>query len=112
MSTTIEVMNDKIQLDMDAIVAYDEAIAACENTLIRARLADFRDDHVRHVRELSETVLRYGGEPKNTRDLKGFVIEGFTKIASRGDRSALHVMRGNEELTNRSYESALKEELP
>ena len=40
------------------------------------------------------------------------MIEGFTKVASRGDRSALQAMRGNEELTNRSYEAALKEKLP
>jgi uncharacterized protein (TIGR02284 family) len=112
MSTTIEVMNDKIQLDLDAIVAYEEAIAACENIEVRARLQEFRGDHERHVEELSETVVRYGGQPKRTRDFKGFVIEGFTKVASRGDQSALQVMRGNEELTNRSYEAALKEQLP
>jgi len=112
MSTTIDVMNDKIQLDLDAIVAYDEAIGACEDAEIRSRLQEFRGDHERHVLELAETVLRYGGEPKRTRDFKGFVIEGFTKIASRGDKSALQVMRGNEELTNRSYAAALKEDLP
>ncbi len=112
MSTTIEIMNDKIQLDLDAIVAYDEAIAACENIEIRSRLAEFRTDHERHVQDLSETVVRYGGQPKRTRDFKGFVIEGFTKVASRGDRSALQAMRGNEELTNRSYEAALKDNLP
>ena len=54
MSTTIDVMNDKLQLDLDAIVAYDEAIAACENIEVRARLDEFRGDHERHVEDLSE----------------------------------------------------------
>jgi rubrerythrin len=111
MSKVIDVMNDKIQLDLDAMVAYDKAIEACDNSEVKAALAEFRSDHVRHVQDLSEAVLRAGAEPQRTRDLKGFVIQGFTEIVSHGDRSALMAMRGNEELTNRLYEAALKRDL-
>jgi uncharacterized protein (TIGR02284 family) len=108
----IEVMNDMLQLDLDAILAYDEAIHACDVDEIKTRLREFRGDHERHVRDLSLAVRTYGGQPKEKRDIKGFFIQGFTKMMSRGDRSALMTMRANEELTNRSYAAALKHELP
>lgn len=108
----VEKMNDLIQLDLDAIRAYDQAIEACDVQEIRSKLTEFKNDHERHVEDLSACVKSYGGEPRTSRDLKGFLIEGFTGIMSRGDHSALVAMRGNEELTNRSYESALRGELP
>jgi uncharacterized protein (TIGR02284 family) len=108
----IELMNDQIHLDRDAVKAYEEAIKACENAEIRKNLSVFQGDHERHVRELSLCVREYGGTPAEHTDIKGFFIAGFTKVASRGDRSALLAMLGNEELTNRSYEAALEHDLP
>jgi uncharacterized protein (TIGR02284 family) len=110
-SDVIEVFNDLIQLDRDAIVAYDRAIEACEHAPIRERLASFRDDHARHVVDLSAHVTSLGGIAARTRDLKGKLIEGFTAVTSMGDQSALLAMRGNEELTNRQYQAALDESL-
>ncbi|WP_437290475.1 PA2169 family four-helix-bundle protein [Sorangium sp. So ce406] len=107
----IEVLNDLIQLDRDAIASYDQAIEACERAPIRGMLARFRDDHARHVVDLSAHVASLGGAPAQTRDLKGKIIEGFTAITSMGDQSALLAMRGNEELTNRQYAAALNEGL-
>lgn len=107
----IDVLNDLIQLDRSAIAAYDKAIEACVHTHIRQTLTSFRDDHQRHVTDLSAQVRSLGGVPEEGRGLKGKVIEGFTAITSRGDESALFAMRGNEELTNRQYASALDEEL-
>src|SRR5581483_8434778 len=95
------------------IQAYEQAIDACDVEEIRSNLREFQEDHERHVRELSQCVRDHGGIPKQKRDIKGFLIQGFTKITSRGDRSALTAMRGNEELTNRSYVSALdNDDLP
>jgi uncharacterized protein (TIGR02284 family) len=108
----IEVMNGQLQLDIDAASAYEEAISACSVEEIVLALTDFKGDHERHVSELKERIRSYGGEPKERKNVKGFFIKGFTKIVSRGDRSALLAMRGNEELTNRSYEAALKNDLP
>jgi uncharacterized protein (TIGR02284 family) len=108
----IDRLNDLIHLDIDAISAYDSAIRACEHESVAAPLRQFRSDHERHVRDLAEEVRALGGTPSERRDLKGFLIKGFTAIASRGTHSALMVMRGNEELTNRIYQKALKEELP
>jgi uncharacterized protein (TIGR02284 family) len=108
----IKTMNDLIHLDRDAIRAYEQAIDACEDAGIRAKLGEFMGDHERHVRDLENRVRALGGEPPARRDLKGFLIEGFTALTSRGDRSALLAMRANEELTNRTYRDALEDGLP
>jgi uncharacterized protein (TIGR02284 family) len=100
-------LNDLIKLDVDAVHAYDQAIEACVIDEVRDRLTEFRGDHDRHIRDLSAQVRALGAEPEVRRDWKGFFIEGFTAIASQGDHSALLAMRGNEELTNRTYERAL-----
>ena len=109
---TTETLNDLLRLDIDAIQAYKQAIDACEVPAIRDRLTEFMGDHERHVRDLRDAVRNLGAEPVEKRDLKGFLIEGFTAISSRGDRSALMAMRGNEELTNRRYDAARKSEVP
>ncbi|UQA56365.1 DUF2383 domain-containing protein [Polyangium aurulentum] len=108
----VEKLNDLIQLDTDAVLAYQQAIVGCEVTEILDHLKRFQDDHQRHIGDLAELVRAAGEEPMIKRDLKGFLIEGFTAIASRGDRGALMAMLGNEELTNMRYEAALEMELP
>ena len=108
----IGVLNELIQLDRNAIAAYDQAIEACEHAHVKNTLTGFKGDHERHVVDLSAQVTALGGIPEKTRDLKGKLIEGFTAITSIGDQSALLAMRGNEELTNRKYAAALKEALP
>jgi uncharacterized protein (TIGR02284 family) len=104
----LSTLNDLIHLDIDAIHAYRQALEACDLPEVRHTLTAFMGDHERHVTELQAAVRALGGEPVGTRDLKGFFIEGFTAIVSRGDRTALLAMRGNEELTTRRYEAALE----
>ncbi|UQA58287.1 DUF2383 domain-containing protein [Polyangium aurulentum] len=106
----LEKLNSLIMLDVDAVHAYDQAIEACEILTVKDTLTEFRNDHERHIHDLSEQVRALGGTPEVHRDLKGFVIEGFTALMSRGDHSALLAMRGNEELTNRVYKAALEME--
>jgi uncharacterized protein (TIGR02284 family) len=107
----IQVLNDLIKLDRDAIRAYDQALSACETSLIKDNLSRFKGDHERHVTELSVQVKALGGEPATSSGVMGALIEGFTAITSHGDHSALLAMKGNEQLTNRKYSSALEEEL-
>ncbi len=106
---TCDRLNSLIKCDVDAVHAYQQAIEACEMEEIRSRLVQFQSDHQRHIRDLSQQVRLLGGEPEVEKSWAGFLIEGFTAIASQGDHSALVAMRGNEELTNRTYEAALNE---
>jgi uncharacterized protein (TIGR02284 family) len=106
----VEKLNNLIQLDVDAIHAYDQSISACTLDELKRGLSDFRADHDRHVRELSDCVRQLGGEPDVSRDLKGFFIGGFTAIVSQGDHSSLVAMQTNEEVTNSYYRRALEME--
>jgi rubrerythrin len=103
-------LRDLAQLDVDAISLYEEAINRITIPLISERIAEFRVDHLRHVQDLSEEIIKLGGRPvENAPDVKGTLLRGFTALTSMmGNQAAVMAMIGNEELTNRSYESALK----
>jgi uncharacterized protein (TIGR02284 family) len=103
----LDKLNDLIKLDVDAIHAYDQSISACTMDELKRTLTEFRADHDRHVRDLSDCVRQLGGQPDVRRDWKGFIIGGFTAIVSQGDHSSLLAMQTNEELTNSYYRRAL-----
>jgi uncharacterized protein (TIGR02284 family) len=110
----IEQLNELIQLDIDAVHAYQQAIDRIDVPGIAEDLEGFKGDHERHIDELSAAVRRLGGEPpKRTRDFKGYLIEGFTALRSiTGTEGALKAMRSNERTTNKKYDEALSEPLP
>jgi uncharacterized protein (TIGR02284 family) len=111
MTDVVRELNNLIQLDVDAIKAYDQAIEACEHASVKMKLTEFRADHQRHVTDLSAHVRALGAQPEVKQDLKGYLIEGFTAITSIGTHSALVSMQGNEMLTNSRYQAALKMDL-
>ncbi|HEY3449419.1 MAG TPA: DUF2383 domain-containing protein [Myxococcales bacterium] len=102
------------QLDIDAIHAYDQAIHNIDVTSVREQLTQFKADHERHVRDLSVIIQRFGGQaPSFSPDFKGYVLQGFTALRSAmGTEGALKAMKGNEELTNRTYSNALGKGFP
>jgi len=110
----ISTLNDLLQLDVDAVHAYEQAIDNIDDQQVAARISEFRDDHERHIRDLGDAVTMLGGTPvEPSRDVKGFFIEGFTAIRSAtGTEGALEAMRTNEVLTNNKYDKALEDELP
>ena len=105
----VEKLRSLAQLDVDAVGAYDAAIARVKEPLVRERLNEFRVDHVRHVQDLNAFILRFGGEAVELRpDLKGAAMRGLTAMSSlMGTEAALVAMLGNEEFSNRAYELAL-----
>ena len=106
----IEKLGDLMQLDVDAVRAYDEAIEKIDEEDIRLQLGKYRDDHHRHVSELTSLINDMGGEaPEPKPDVKGKLIEGMTSLRSAmGTDAALKAMRMNEQLTNRTYENAME----
>lgn len=103
-------LNALIQLDADAINAYNQAIAKVREPDIRKQLERYREDHKAHIDSLTEIIERIGEQPATpSRDFKGFLIEGFTKIRSMGGtEAALQAMENNEKLTNRKYAEAVE----
>jgi rubrerythrin len=98
------------QLDVDAAGAYSAAIARITAPILREKLTEFRGDHLRHVMALNELLRRLGAEEvRDAPDFKGTVLKGFTALTSMiGNEAALMAMLGNEELTTRTYHSALR----
>ena len=105
----LEQITALVLLDMSAAEAYGVALGACKAPELKKQLASFREDHVRHVRELSAAL---GVPAPDQPDERGVAIQRYTELSAREDRTALVAMRGNEELTNDAYASALASELP
>jgi len=105
----LDTLKSLMQLDIDAVHAYTQAIERITHRAVRERLTAFRGDHERHITDLSACIRRLGGEPpERARDFKGFIIEGFTALRSMtGTEGALKAMKGNEETTNKHYAQAL-----
>ncbi len=110
--TKIMKLRSLAQLDIDAIGTYDAALKRVDIPILREKLTEFRADHVRHVQSLNALIASLGGERVQEKpDIKGVVLTGFTMATSMmGNTAALLAMVGNEELTNRTYQAALKTE--
>jgi uncharacterized protein (TIGR02284 family) len=110
----VSTLNRLIQLDYDAVQAYERAIAKIEDVSIRRELEGFKGDHERHIVDLSACVRDLGGVPEElSRDVKGVLLEGLTALRSvTGTEGALKAMKTNEEITNKVYEEAFQSALP
>lgn len=101
---------DLIQLDRDAVEAYEAAINRLDRAEYRARLADFKNDHERHIQELSTLVRNSGQQPPTEGDFKRFLTQGKVVLGEiAGDTGILRAMLSNEKETNEKYEDALKD---
>lgn len=100
-----------VELDFDAITAYDAALARLTGDVYREPLAEFRDDHERHIEELSR-VLRDGGlTPPKGPDLKRLWNGGKVKLAGLvSDRAILYALKSIERDSNVAYERASRSE--
>ncbi len=114
MKDIVKALNELVQLDYDASKTYEQALEHIDDDLVRGDLRAFREDHLRHITELSAAIRDLGGEPiEPKRDVKGLVLESVTRLrAARGTAGALKAMRTNEKLTNRSYDKAAELSLP
>ena len=110
----IEVLSNLVQLDIDAVHAYEQALKEIDDPIINERLLKFQDDHRSHIGGLSKQIEELGGNaPKQSKDFKGYVIEAFTAIRSfTGLKGALKALKAVEEVTNRHYGKVVSQEVP
>lgn len=106
-------LNDLIELDYDAIAAYQAAIDRLEDNNYKAQLAIFMQDHENHISALSQLVSQEGGAPADKGDMKVILTKGKVVIADlAGDEAILKAMLMNEEVTNKSYENEVTKHYP
>jgi len=110
----VKKLRSLVQLDIDAIHAYEKAIEKIDIKKVKDQLVEYKKDHMHHVENLSAFISGYGEDvPKFSPDFKGILIEGLTAFRSiTGTEGALKAMKSNEELTNKTYDEALSWELP
>src|SRR5688572_8709627 len=65
-----DAVSSLIELDYDAIEAYEAAINRIEDESSKEKLNEFADDHRRHVKELREVLNQRGMTAPNQPDMK------------------------------------------
>lgn len=111
--TVSKQLNELIELDFDAIAAYQAAVQRLESEGYKTQLQAFMRDHERHVSVLSAAVRELGDEPVKKGDIKKLLTKGSVVLADLfGDKAILMAMRTNEEQTNKAYEAAAKGRFP
>jgi uncharacterized protein (TIGR02284 family) len=109
----IKRLNDLLGVEHDAVRGYETAIKNTDDEDIVANLTSFQGDHENHLSYLTERIKQEGGKPKERPDIKGPFQQGMTAIMSKmGDKNTLRVMHQNENVTNRTYDDAVKEDFP
>ncbi|HEU4412264.1 MAG TPA: DUF2383 domain-containing protein [Polyangiaceae bacterium] len=106
-SNVVSMLQNLVELDYDAIEAYEAAIERLQGEVERATMAAFLDDHRRHVCELSSLLMQAGHEAPSGPDIKRVLTKGKVVLGGLvGDRAVLMAMKTNEEDTNTAYERA------
>lgn len=110
----IDELSSLMKVDYDAIQTYNQAIDEVDVPNIRNQLVQFRDDHERHIDNLSALLHSMGAQPpERLSSVKTFFLEGFTAVRSMsGTEGALKAMESNEKTTNKAYSEALDKDLP
>jgi uncharacterized protein (TIGR02284 family) len=101
-------LNNLIELDYDAVAAYEAAIERLHNQGYKERLREFLGDHQRHIIDLKPHAARLCEDVASGPDVKQVLTKGKVIIAKlAGDRAILFAMKTNEDDTNTAYERAV-----
>ena len=101
-----QAIKELVELDYDALGAYESAINNLENPEYKKKFEEFKLDHQRHITELS-AFLSICNEtaPSGPDNMKKVLVKGKVELASLfGDQNILSAMLSNEEDTNTAYE--------
>jgi len=99
-------LNDLLQLDHDAVGAYEVAIESLQSPAYRQALQRFKRDHERHVEELTQLITERGGTPVQLPHLPTGMFKLAMQQAGRlagGDRGVLLAFRTNERQVRDKY---------
>jgi uncharacterized protein (TIGR02284 family) len=103
-------LNALIELDFDAVEAYEAAIARLSEVRDKTQLQSFLADHRRHIADLAPLVQQLGGTPATKADFKQVLTKGKVVLGGlAGDHAVLEAMKSNEQTTTRTYQKATKE---
>ena len=108
-ATQLAELNDLLQLDHDAVGAYDIAIEALQSKAHEATLRRYKGDHERHIRELTHLVRERGGTPVQMPHVPTGVFKLAVQKAGSlggGDAAVLLAFKANERQVRDKYRRA------
>jgi rubrerythrin len=99
-------LKDLLELDYDAVEAYEAAINRIESQVYKDQLNIFKADHERHIQEISTLLGQHSIDPPKGPSIgKQWLTKGKVILANLiGDTTILRAMRSNEIDTNTAYE--------
>lgn len=110
---TVAWLNDLLQLDHDAIAAYNVALRELDSAQLRSELEQHLHDHERHVEELERHIDRLGGMKMSMPHATGaFKLALQAAVALADDRKVLLAFKANELQVRDKYSRAAQLELP
>jgi len=105
-SDFVEALKNVIEVDYDAVEAYDAAISRLNNEHFKSALKNFKDDHLRHIKELSNLLRKRNEKTPEGPDIKQWLTKGKVIIANlMGDGAIIDAMISNEKDTNCAYQN-------
>jgi rubrerythrin len=110
----MDALIELVQLDYDAVAAYEAAINRINLPEYKKSLQGFKQDHEKHIKVFSKYIKESGRVPPEEPGMKSFLTQGKVVLANLvGDTTILRAMRSNEEDTNTAYERLNKyEDIP
>ncbi|WP_341211712.1 ferritin-like domain-containing protein [uncultured Limimaricola sp.] len=111
-SDMAKMVENFILLEHDAIAAYGTTIERLESPAHKAKVEEFRQDHLRHLSDLTALAGRVGANVPREGDMKELLTTGKIKLADMvgGDGAILKAMATNEIDTISAYQHAVDNE--
>lgn len=99
-------LKELMELDYAAIDAYQTAIDHLDNKEYSTKLEEFKQDHERHIKEVSDLLKSKNEDvPEKGPWSKELLTTGKVMLANMiGDNTILQAMNSNETDTNTAYE--------
>ena len=103
-----DLIEELASLERDAVAAYDAAIARLDGAEHKAKVAEFKEDHLRHLDELQSLAEKHGGRFPLDPGAMSKLTTGKVAIADMmgGDGAILKAMGANEAATITAYSNA------
>jgi uncharacterized protein (TIGR02284 family) len=110
----IETLNDLVRINNDRINGYEKACDEIKNTDVdlQAMFTKMANDSRDNVRELSNAVVKQGGEPATDTTISGKIYRTWMDVkaafASKERLSVLEACEFGEDAAQKAYDTALK----
>lgn len=106
-----DLVKNLLNLEHDAIAAYDSCIERLDSRELAGQIAAFKEDHLQHVQVLTAMARELGIEAPTEGDMKQMLTTGKIALADlMGDAAILKAMKTNEDDTVTAYERAIRHE--